>query len=67
MDILAHGLWAGIGIAALARHRTVTVRTGAATVATAMAPDLAHLMPLVGAALVEPGGWSVLKAYCDLA
>jgi hypothetical protein len=63
MDILAHGLWAGIGTAALARHRPVTARTAAATVALAMAPDLAQLLPLVGAALVEPGGWSALEAY----
>jgi LexA-binding, inner membrane-associated putative hydrolase len=63
MDIVAHGLWAGIGVAAAARRWPVTRRTGAATVALAMAPDLAQLLPLIVVALTTHGGWATLAAY----
>lgn len=63
MDILAHGLWAGIGVAAAARRWPISRRTAAATVALAMAPDLAHLVPLIAIALTTRGGWATLAAY----
>jgi LexA-binding, inner membrane-associated putative hydrolase len=63
MDILAHGLWAGIGVAAAARRWPIPRRTAAATVVLAMAPDLAQLLPLIVMALTAHGGWATLAAY----
>jgi hypothetical protein len=55
MDILAHGLWAGIGMAWLARRRPITRRDGVAAVALAVAPDLVQLLPLLWAAATGSG------------
>jgi membrane-bound metal-dependent hydrolase YbcI (DUF457 family) len=63
VDIVAHGLWAGLGVAAVARRRHVPRRAAFATVGLAMLPDLAQLLPLVGAALFGGGGVRVLSAY----
>lgn len=62
MDIVAHGLWAGIGIAAMRRRWPIAPHTAATTVALALAPDLAQLLPLLGRATVT-GDASVLLAY----
>ena len=48
MDILAHTLWAGAGMAALARRGPIAPRTIAAGMALAALPDLLHLLPVVG-------------------
>jgi hypothetical protein len=40
MDIVAHGLWAGVGAAVASRRWPIKRRTAAAIVALAMAPDL---------------------------
>jgi LexA-binding, inner membrane-associated putative hydrolase len=63
MDIVAHGLWAGVGVAVASRRWPIKRRTAAAIVALAMAPDLAHLLPLIGAALFGNGGWAALATY----
>ena len=63
MDIVAHGLWAGVGVAAVARRWPVSRRAALATVALAMVPDLAQLLPLLGAALWRGDGVRVLSAY----
>jgi hypothetical protein len=63
MDIVAHGLWAGIGVTLLARHRVIPLRTAVATVGMAIAPDLAQLIPLIVVALATDGGWATLAAY----
>lgn len=63
MDIVAHGLWAAIGVAALRRHRTVSNADAVAVVGLAAAPDLAQLLPLLGAAAFGDAGWRVLWAY----
>jgi hypothetical protein len=65
MDIVAHGLWAAIGIAALRRQRPVSNADAVAAVGLAAAPDLAQLLPLIGAALFEGDGWRVLWAYAS--
>ena len=62
MDIVAHALWAGIGLALARRHRPVASRTVSATLALAVVPDLAQLLPLLGRALVT-GDAHVLVAY----
>jgi hypothetical protein len=63
MDILAHGLWAGIGIAWARRRWAIAPRTAAATVALAIVPDLMQLLPLLGAAVFGGQGMRVLSAY----
>jgi hypothetical protein len=64
-DILAHGLWAGIGVAVAARHWHIPRRTALATIGLAMAPDVLQLLPLIGFALLEQGHWSLLWAYAS--
>lgn len=63
MDLVAHGLWAGLGVAVAARRWPVSRRTALATVGLAMLPDLAQLLPLLGAALFDGGGVRVLSSY----
>lgn len=63
MDILAHGLWVGVGAAWL--HRHLDRRTTALAVGMAVVPDLAQLLPLAYQALFTRGGWAVLLAYAD--
>jgi hypothetical protein len=65
MDILAHGLWVGVGAAWLHRHRRLDRRTTLLAVGLAVVPDLAQLLPLVYLALFTPGGRSVLLAYAN--
>ena len=63
MDIVAHGLWAAVGVG-LARQRwPIARRTAAATVATAVMPDLLQLVPLLGIAIGSREGMAVLPAY----
>lgn len=64
MDIVAHALWAGLGIAAAQRcGARVSRRAAVATVALAVLPDLAQLLPLVAAALFRGDGVRVVSAY----
>lgn len=62
MDIVAHGLWAGLGVAFARRHRPIPAGTAAAVVALALLPDLAQLLPLIGLA-ASRGDIHVLHAY----
>ncbi|MEQ1803836.1 MAG: hypothetical protein ABL900_00515 [Burkholderiaceae bacterium] len=59
MDILAHTLWAGAGVA-LARRNTPTL---ALTMALAALPDLFHLLPILVWWLGGDGSFAVLRAY----
>jgi len=62
MDILAHGLWAGLGVRALARRRRpVTRRLAVAAVVMALLPDLIHLLPVLAWAL--GGGGTVAELW----
>ena len=64
MDVLAHGVWAGIGVAVARRRWAISDREATATVALAVLPDLAQLLPLLGHALAGGGdGIRVLSAY----
>lgn len=65
MDILAHGLWAGVGAVWMHRHRRLSRRTTVLAVGLAVVPDLAQLLPLVYLALFSPDGWTVLLAYAN--
>lgn len=62
MDIVAHALWAGIGLALARRHRPIASHTVSATLALAVVPDLAQLLPLLGRAIFT-GDAHVLVAY----
>jgi hypothetical protein len=62
MDIVAHGLWVGIGVALARRRWPITRREAAATVALAIVPDLAQLLPLLGRAAIS-GDLHVLHTY----
>lgn len=63
MDIIAHGLWAGIGVAAVRRHHPVSRRTATAVVALAVLPDVVQLLPLLGRLVMDADGAEVLTAY----
>jgi hypothetical protein len=63
MDIVAHGLWVGIGLAAARRKHDISRSTVFATVGAAMAPDLIQLLPVLFAAVSHPDGIAVLRAY----
>jgi hypothetical protein len=63
VDILAHGLWAGLGLAWASRDRKPDRKTLALTVTLAIAPDLVQLLPLVSSAVFSEDGWAVLRTY----
>ena len=63
MDILAHGLWAGIGVTLIRRRHRVSRRTAAVAIAMAVVPDLVQLIPFLTGALFAKDGVSVLHAY----
>jgi hypothetical protein len=62
MDIVAHGVWAGLGVAFARRHWPMPARSGATVVALAVLPDLAQLLPLLALA-ASSGDVHVLHAY----
>jgi hypothetical protein len=66
MDIVAHALWAGIGLAAAPRRwPAIDGRTVAATVALAAVPDLAQLLPLATQAVTSGEGWALIWHYAN--
>lgn len=48
MDILAHTLWAGAGVALLSRHVPIKPRMAAATIVLAALPDVLQMLPVLG-------------------
>ena len=63
MDILAHSLWAGVGLAFAARRIAIRRRTAVATVALAALPDIVQFLPLLGWMLAGDGTWAALRAF----
>ncbi len=63
MDIFAHGLWAGAGIGLAHRRWPMAPRTAAATVAMAVLPDIAHLVPIAAWAIFGDGTSSAVRGY----
>lgn len=55
MDLLAHGLWAGLGVRWLARRHRVTRPQAVAAVTLSVLPDLAHLLPVLAWAVLGGG------------
>lgn len=63
MDIVAHGLWAGLGLRWLARRRPVARGAAVAAVVLAVVPDLAHMMPVLAWTLFDNGSFAALVDY----
>jgi hypothetical protein len=63
MDIVAHTLWAGAGIAAVGRHRPISPGTVAATMGMAALPDVAQLLPIVFWWWFGDGTFAAVRAY----
>ena len=63
MDILAHSLWVGAGVAALHQRRPVKPRIVAAALALAVLPDLLHALPLLAWWLLGDGTLTALREY----
>ena len=63
MDILAHSLWAGAGLAVAQRHVTIARRTIVATIVLAVLPDVLHLLPIIAWWLFGDGSLAMVLAY----
>jgi hypothetical protein len=63
MDIFAHALWAGAGLAALRQRLHLTPAAAAATVGLAVVPDLVHLLPIGVWVAAGDGTIANLKDY----
>lgn len=63
MDILAHTLWAGVGLAYLSRRMSVSRGTAAATVALAALPDIIQMAPLLHWATLGEGSLPALRDF----
>lgn len=63
MDVLAHGLWAGIGCAFAARRVPLSRATVAWTVALAVLPDVVHALPVLAWVAFGSGRADALWAY----
>lgn len=65
MDILAHGLWVGIGLAAVSWRRPISRRSALLTVGLAVLPDIVPLLPVLALTAAQPGGFATLLAYAN--
>jgi hypothetical protein len=63
MDILAHALWAGAGVALARRRWPISPRTAALTVTLAVLPDAPHMLPIVGWSVFGPGTAAAVEGY----
>ena len=63
MDIVAHTLWAAVGVTLLHRRPVLPRRTQVATLTLAALPDLLHLVPIALWWLVANGTFAALRAY----
>ena len=63
MDVLAHSLWAGAGLAIGARYRPISRPVVGLTVAMTVMPDIPHLLPSLVWWLFGEGSVSQLLGY----
>lgn len=63
MDILAHSLWASVGVAALARRRPVAGRTAALTVGLAALPDVFQMLPVLAWWAFGDGSFAAVRDF----
>jgi len=79
MDIIAHGLWAGLGVRWLTRRAPVSTGLAATSIGLSMLPDVVHMLPvglwaafgagsfeqLLAYAVAVPGGEPVMPAWVE--
>ena len=63
MDVLAHALWAGIGVAVTSRKFRISRRIAIAAVAAAVLPDLIQLLPLLAWVSSSDAAFATISAY----
>ena len=63
MDILAHTLWAGTGVALLSRHVPIKRSVAAATIVLAAVPDVFQMLPVLGWWIFGSGTWDAVQAF----
>ncbi|MDZ7855764.1 metal-dependent hydrolase [Sphaerotilus sp.] len=63
MDVLAHALWVGAGVMIARRRWAISSRAATATVALAVAPDVPHLLPIVGWSVFGSGSAATVRGY----
>lgn len=63
MDILAHTLWAAIGVSLLRRRRPITSRVAVATMALAALPDVFQMIPVLLWWLLGSGSFEAIRAF----
>jgi membrane protein YqaA with SNARE-associated domain len=63
MDLIAHGLWAGLGIRWVSRKRAVSRPLAVLSLTASILPDLLHLVPVALWAAFSPEGLGNLMAY----
>ena len=63
MDIIAHGLWSGLGVRWVKRRRPVPVTIAGLAVGVSILPDIVHLLPVTIWAIFGLGTIDQLFAY----
>ncbi len=63
MDIIAHTLWAGVGIALARRRWPIGKRAAVAIVTLAALPDVLQLLPIIAWWAFGDGSVAALRAY----
>lgn len=63
MDVLAHSLWAGVGVALLSRRMPLSRRTAAAAITFAVLPDIMQMLPVLVWGLFGGGTFDAIRAY----
>ncbi len=63
MDILAHALWASVGISLAHRRWPINPTVAAITVALSVLPDVPHLLPIFAWSALGDGTFSALSDY----
>ena len=63
MDILAHTLWAGVGVVLLHRRRPIAPRVAVATMALAALPDVFQMIPVLLWWLLGAGSFEAIRAF----
>jgi hypothetical protein len=63
MDILAHSLWAGAGVALLGRRMLVSRLTAAVTITLAALPDVFQMLPVLAWWTFGSGTFATVRAF----